>query len=91
MRPKVGNWELRSSSYLYPLLRPDSAIEVQKVELYARQNATNHRTGKYDLIGDSAAVLRRSAPFFLAIVTKNRPADLLNRHVLFVTICQWYG
>ena len=72
-----------SEKWESPWLCSDSAIEVEKVELYARQNASNHRTDKYDLVADSAAtVLRRSAPFFLAVVTKNRPADLLNRYVL---------
>ena len=58
--------------------RLDSVVEVQKVELYASKNASNHRTEKYDLVGDNA-VLRRSASFFLAVVTKGRPADLVNR------------
>ena len=63
---------------LNPSSRLDSVVEVEKVELYPSRNAPNHRTEKYDLVGENA-VLRRASSFFLAVVTRGRPVDLVNR------------
>jgi hypothetical protein len=34
----------------------DTPIEVEKVELYAKENASNHRTDKYELVQDQVIV-----------------------------------
>ena len=50
---------------------------MEKLELYASENATNHRTSKYELVSEqSTAVFRRAAPFYMAVQTKERPVEI---------------
>uniref|UniRef100_A0A2R5LJF4 Putative transglutaminase/protease-like logues n=1 Tax=Ornithodoros turicata TaxID=34597 RepID=A0A2R5LJF4_9ACAR len=48
---------------------PVTAIEVDRLEFYARDNGRHHHTDMYDLVEgqDPSPVLRRGQPFFIAI------------------------
>ncbi len=43
-------------------------MKVDKLELYAAENAQNHKTDKYCLVDEDVAVLRRGREFFLAVI-----------------------
>ena len=72
-----------SSSYcflVYPnteTRNPNAGIEVERLFLYAKENAKNHMTDQYELVTEQdTPVLRRSASFYLAIKSKSRPIDI---------------
>ena len=55
----------------------ESGIEIERLFLYPKENASNHHTDKYDLATEQdVSVLRRSGNFYLAIHSKSRPFDL---------------
>ena len=55
----------------------ESGIEIERLFLYPKENASNHHTDKYDLATEQdVSVLRRSGNFYLAIHAKSRPFDL---------------
>ena len=67
------------AGYGVPKLIQGSAtdgIEVEKIEVYAIDNAEDHQTSQYDLVTDhGVAVLRRSTTFSMALTPKGRALD----------------
>ena len=61
-------------------------LKVDTVEMYARDNAREHRTDRYELVREnmSSCVLRRGQPFFMALRMKERNYDA-RRDVLRVS------
>ena len=52
------------------------SIEVDKLEFYATENATNHWTDKYEQVSElKNPVLRRANTFYMAVDTKGRAVD----------------
>ena len=55
----------------------NAGIEVERLFLYAKENAGDHMTDQYELVTEQdTPVLRRSASFYLAIKSKSRPIDI---------------
>ena len=62
---------------------PLAGIEVDQLFLYPKENASNHKTAKYELVMEQqTSVLRRGAPFFIAIKSKSRPIDVGGKDVV---------
>ena len=82
MGPGGSLWSLLTCIVLNPDVSVDDppidgVVEVDHLELYAKENAANHRTGQYELVSDkSTPVLRRADNFYLAVVTKDKEIDL---------------
>ena len=75
-----GDVTLSDDKPVHPRLETinsESGIEIERLFLYPKENASNHHTDKYDLATEQdVSVLRRSGNFYLAIHSKSRPFDL---------------
>ena len=61
-------------------IHTNHGVQIDDLTFYAKENASNHRTERYELVQDhKVAVLRRSASFYMALTTRDRQADLLNK------------
>ena len=66
-----------------------SAAEVELVELYAKENASNHRTDRYELVSDQdTPVLRRAQTFYMAVRAKKQQFDLRKDRI---KVCFQFG
>ena len=75
-----GNVTLSDDKPVHPRFETrnsESGIEIERLFLYPKENASNHNTDKYDLAAEqNVSVLRRSGNFYMAIHAKSRPFDL---------------
>lgn len=61
-----------------PTADKSGPLTVEKVELYASENASNHRTDKYEQVTEHKnPVLRRAAPFYLAVQGRSTNKDII--------------
>ena len=61
---------------IYLVNTPYDVPSIANVEMYAKENASNHRTDKYELVTEqNVPVLRRGDAFYLAIKANNRALD----------------